>query len=102
MLEDTLKSVKEAEAKAEETLREAESKAASVLEEAKAKAQAMKEETQQKVKLEAQELQTQVQELGSRQMEEAAKDAQREIEALKELIAPRKKEAVEAVIASLV
>lgn len=102
MLEDTLKSVKEAEAKAEETVRAADSQAASILEEARAKAKAMKEETQQNIRLRAQELQTQIQESGDRQMEEAAREAQKETEALKELIAPRKEEAVEAVIASLV
>ena len=43
MLEDALKSVKEAEKKAGILIQEADAKAASIVEEAKAKAKAMKE-----------------------------------------------------------
>ena len=44
MLEETLKSVKDAEAKAEEMIKDADAKAASILEEAKVKASALKEQ----------------------------------------------------------
>jgi hypothetical protein len=50
MLEDALKSVKEAEKKAGILIQEADAKAASIVEEAKAKAKAMKEETASKIR----------------------------------------------------
>ena len=58
MLEDTLKAVKEAEAKSEQTIKDAEVQAAKILEEAKAKAQKMKEETLSKVKSMNQEMES--------------------------------------------
>ena len=102
MLEETLKSVRTAEEKAEEMIRAADAKAASVLEEAKAKAQALKEETAQKVRSLSQEMTRADETEGSRQLEEAAREAGKEIEALKELIIPKKPEAVEAIISALV
>jgi vacuolar-type H+-ATPase subunit H len=102
VLEDTLKAVKEAEAKADEIVRDADAQAASILNDAKAKAQAMTEETRQKVKSRNQEVAAKTQADGELQLQEAAKEAQREIEAMKELIAPKKKDAVKAVISSLV
>lgn len=102
VLEETLKSVKAAEAKAEEILREADAKAASVLEEAKVKAQAMREDTAQKVRSLNQKTTQAVQEEGNAQLDAASREAGKEIEALRELIVPKKPEAVEAIISALV
>ena len=102
VLEETLKSVKAAEAKAEEIIREADVQAATVLDEAKAKAQAMREETAQRVRSLSQETTQAARTEGGRQLEAAAQEAGKEIEALKELIVPKKPEAVEAVISALV
>ncbi len=102
MLEESLKSIKAAEAKAEDVMKEADAKAASVLEEAKEKARAMKEETAQKMRSLSHETMQTVQAEGSRQFDEAVKDARKEIDALKELVISKKPEAVEEVISALV
>ena len=49
MLDETLKSVKEAEAKAAAVLQKAEEKSGSIVEEAKAKAKTMKAETENRI-----------------------------------------------------
>ena len=97
MLEETLKSVRDAEAKAEEILKEADAKAASVLEDAKVKAQAMKEDTASKVRSLSQKTTQAVHKEGDTQLEMAAKEARKEIEALRELVVPKKPEALEAI-----
>jgi vacuolar-type H+-ATPase subunit H len=102
VLEDTLKAVKEAEAKADDIVKEAEAKAASILNDAKAEAQALKDDTRQKVRSKNQEVAAKTQAEGEVQLQAAAEDVQKEIAALKELIAPKKKDAVDAVISSLV
>ena len=102
MLEETLKSVRDAEAKAEEILKEADAKAASVLEDAKVKAQAMKEDTASKVRSLSQKTTQAVHKEGDTQLEMAAKEARKEIEALRELVVPKKPEALEAIISALV
>ena len=66
------------------------------------KAQALKEDTLQRVKSGSQEASDKARAESDKQMAEAAADAQKEIQALKELIVPKKKEAVEKVIAALV
>ena len=50
MLDETLKSVKEAEAKAAAVLQKAEEKSGSIVEEAKAKAKTMKAETENRIR----------------------------------------------------
>ena len=50
MLDETLKSVKEAEAKAAAVLQKAEEKSGSIVEEAKAKARTMKAETENRIR----------------------------------------------------
>ncbi len=102
MLEETLKSVKDAEAKAEEMIKDADAKAASILEEAKVKASALKEDTVKNLRSLSEKTTQAVQTEGNVQLDTAAKEAEREIEALKELIVPKKPEAVEAIISALV
>lgn len=102
MLEETLKSVKDAEAKAEEVIKDADAKAASILEEAKAKAQAMKEDTAKSIRSASQKMRDAAKAEGDVQLQEAENEAKREIEALKELIIPKKPEVVKAVISELV
>ena len=102
MLEDILKSVNKAEAEADEILKTAEVQAVSILEEAKARAKDMKVDTSQKIKLMNQEITGKMQSEGQSQLAAAAAEAGKETEALRELIAPKRAEAVEAVISSLV
>lgn len=102
MLEDILKSVNKAEAEADEILKTAEVQVVSILEEAKARAKDMKVDTSQKIKLMNQEITGKMQSEGQSQLAAAAAEAGKETEALRELIAPKRAEAVEAVISSLV
>ncbi len=55
MLDETLKSVKEAEAKAAAVLQKAEEKSGSIVEEAKAKAKTMKAETENRIRTQRQD-----------------------------------------------
>ena len=91
MLENILKSVNDAEAQA-----------ASILEDAKARAGVMREETFQRVKLKNQEMADAMHQEGSLRLEAAAAEAQKEIDALNELVASKKKEAVQAVLSVLI
>ena len=102
MLEDILKSVNKAEAEADEILKTAEVQVVSILEEAKSRAKDMKVDTYQKIKLMNQEITGTMQSEGQSQLAAAAAEAGKETEALRELIAPKRAEAVEAVISSLV
>lgn len=102
MLENILKSVNDAEAEAEEIMKAAEAQAASILEDAKAQARVMKEETFQRVRLKNQEMADAMHQEGGLRLEAAAAEAQKETDALKELVAPKKKEAVQAVISVLI
>lgn len=102
MLENILKSVNDAEAQAEEIMKAAEAQAASILEDAKARAGVMREETFQRVKLKNQEMADAMHQEGSLRLEAAATEAQKEIDALNELVASKKKEAVQAVLSVLI
>ena len=62
----------------------------------------MKADTSQKIKLMNQEITEKMQSEGQSQLAAAAAEAEKETEALRELIAPKRAEAVEAVISSLV
>lgn len=102
MLENILKSVNDAEAEAEDRIKAAETQAASILEDAKAQAKAMKEDKFQKIKLKNQEMTETMHQEGGLRLEAAAVEAQKETDALRELVAPKKKEAVQAVISALI
>lgn len=102
MLENILRSVNDAEAEAEEIMKAAEAQAASILEDAKAQAKAMKEDTFQRVKLKNQEMTEAMHQEGGLRLEAAVLEAQKETDALRELVAPKKKEAVQAVISALI
>ena len=62
----------------------------------------MKDEAAQKVRTLRQKITQDAQKEGDMQLEASAKEAKREIEALKELIGPKKAEAVDAIISALV
>ena len=102
MLEDALKSVKEAEEKAGVLIQDADAKAASIVEEAKAKAKAMKEETAAKIRSRSLDAEEAARKDGEAKLAEAEGQAQKEADALRQLVEPKRKEAVEAVITSLV
>lgn len=102
MLENILKSVNDAEAQAEEIMKAAEAQAASILEDAKARAGVMRADTFQRVKLKNQEMADAMHQEGSLRLEAAAAEAQKEIDALNELVVPKKKEAVQAVLSVLI
>ena len=80
MLEDALKSV----------------------EEAKAKAKAMKEETASKIRSGSQEAEEAAHKASEAKLAEAEEQAQKEADALRQLVEPKREEALEAVITSLV
>ena len=73
-----------------------------MIEEAKAQAKTMKSDTSQKIKLLNEEIAAQMQSEGQNQLAAAAAEAEKETEVLRELIAPKYKEAVEAVVSSIV
>ena len=102
MLEDALKSVKEAEKKAGILIEEADAKAASIVEEAKAKAKAMKEETASKIRSGSQEAEEAAHKASEAKLAEAEVQAKKEADALRQLVEPKREEALEAVITSLV
>ncbi len=102
MLEDILKSVNKAETEADGILKTAEAQAASILEEARVRAKNLKADTSQKVKSENQEIIERMQSEGQSPLTAAAAEVLTEIEALRELTAPKRVEAVEAVISSLI
>ena len=102
MLEDALKSVKEAEEKAGILIQEADAKAASIVEEAKAKAKTMKEGTAGKIRSGSQEAEEAARKDSEAKLAEAEVQAKKEADALRQLVEPKREEALEAVITSLV
>ena len=102
MLDDALKSVRDAEEKAAAILREAEEKASAIVEEAKAKARSMKSETESQIRAQRQNAEeTFLQDSGS-QLADAEAQALKEVDALRQFIEPKRADAVKAVIASLI
>ena len=73
-----------------------------ILEEAKAQAKDMTSDTSQKIRLMNQEMAEKMQSEGQSQLAAAAAEAEKETKALREFIAPKRAEAVKAVISSLV
>ena len=102
MLDETLKSVKEAEAKAAAVLQKAEEKSGSIVEEAKAKAKTMKAETENRIRTQRQDAEDAFVKDNETQLSEAEASAQKEADALRQLVEPKREEALEAVITSLV
>lgn len=103
MLDETLKSVKEAEAEsggsASEKPRE---KSGSIVEEAKAKVKTMKAETENRIRTQRQDAEDAFVKDNETQLSDAEAQALKEVDALKQLIEPKRADAVKAVIASLV
>lgn len=102
MLDETLKSVKEAEAKAAAVLQKAEEKSGSIVEEAKARAKTMKAETENRIRTQRQDAEDAFVKDNETQLSDAEAQALKEVDALKQLIEPKRADAVKAVIASLV
>ena len=102
MLDETLKLVKEAEAKAAAVLQKAEEKSGSIVEEAKAKAKTMKAETENRIRTQRQDAEDAFVKDNETQLSDAEAQALKEVDALKQLIEPKRTDAVKAVIASLV
>ena len=100
MLDETLKSVKEAKAAA--VLQKAEEKSGSIVEEAKAKAKTMKAETENRIRTQRQDAEDAFVKDNETQLSDAEAQALKEVDALKQLIEPKRADAVKAVIASLV
>ena len=98
----TEENLKEAEKKAGILIQEADAKAASIVEEAKAKAKAMKEETASKIRSGSQEAEEAAHKASEAKLAEAEEQAQKEADALRQLVEPKREEALEAVITSLV
>ena len=71
-------------------------------EEAKAKAKAMKEETASKIRSGSQEAEEAAHKASEAKLAEAEEQAQKEADALRQLVEPKREEALEAVITSLV
>ena len=102
MIENILKSVTEAEAKAEAIIRQAEQNGAEIVNEAKKQAEYMKVSTGNSLKIKQQELTKQLQTASAKQLEENLKNVKQEAKTLKESAWMKKKTAIEAVIAQIV
>ena len=71
-------------------------------EEAKAKAKDMKDETGQKIRTQKEQAEEEARQMSENSLKEAGASAQKEADALRQLVEPKREEAVEAVITSLV
>ncbi|MCD8195752.1 MAG: hypothetical protein LUE24_01040 [Lachnospiraceae bacterium] len=101
-MEDSLKKIKESEARAEEMMQDAETRAAEIVEDAKVKARGMKEDTLQKIKTRSREAVAVARADSDRRLEDAARQSERETAALRELVAQKRTKAVEELISLLV
>ena len=101
MLDETLKSVKEAEAKATAVLQKAEEKSGSIVEEAKAKAKTMKAETENRIRTQRQDAEDAFVKDNETQLSDAEAQALKEVDALKQLIEPKRADAVKAVFGAV-
>ena len=102
MLENILKSVTDAEAKAEAIIRDAEQKGLKMADEARKEAAVMKEATANRLKTEYQEQSRQMQMLSQQQLEDASQMANKDATDLKGSVEMKKKEAIKAVIAQMI
>lgn len=102
MLENILKSVTEAEAKADTIILQAEQDALGMVEEAKQQALKMREETISQLKVSNQELLKSMQAMSNEKLSEAAVIAQKEADALKASVFSKKQEAIEEVITMMI
>ncbi len=102
MVQDTIQAVKEAEAKAAQTVREASERGKSLIDDAKRQAQQMKEETQAAVKKKAAESEAGLLKDGEAYLEQSMKEAQEEITAMKEAAETKADKAVELIISELI
>ena len=102
MLDDALKSVRDAEQKAADVLREAEEKAGAIVEEAKEKARSMKSETEKQIRAQKQNAEDSFLQDSESQLADAEAQALKEVDALRQFIEPKRADAVKAVIESLV
>ena len=71
-------------------------------EEAKAKAKDMKDETGQKIRTQKEQAEEEARQMSENSLKEAEASAQKEADALRQLVEPKREEAIEAVITSLV
>ncbi len=102
MLEETLKTVKEAEETAGKKLQEAEEQAARILEEAKAAAKEMKAQTLAECKSLVTDQEAKVNADGEIRKNEAKKQMETEIESMRQSALNREQEAIQAVLDHLV
>ena len=102
MLEKILKSVTEAEAKADAMIREAEESGKQIVEEARKQAAALKESTINELKIHQQEQSKRMQEMSRNKLEEAVCTAEQEAQDLKASVDEKKKAAIEAVIERMI
>ena len=102
MVQDTIQAVKEAEAKAAQTVREATEKGKSLVDAAKRQADQMREETQAAVKKKAAESADGLAKDGEAYLEQSMKEAQAEIAAMKAAAESKTDKAVEMIISELI
>ncbi len=102
MLENILKSVTEAEEKADKIILDAEQKAAQLVDDAKKQAVLLKAQTQNSIKLRGQELSKELQTQSIHQSDLDAQAADEKALELKASAASKRKEAVDAVMAMLI
>lgn len=98
MIEESIKAVREAEAKAETMIAEAAKNAAEIVKAAEARAEADKAEAFAKFAEEAAEAAKAAQEAGDAKVAEAEAEAAKEAASLKAQVAPKTEAAVKAVI----
>lgn len=101
MVEETIRSIRETENRADEIVREAEEQSRSILEEAKNKAEQSADEILSRAREAARIAAGQAKEAGDREEADAMAETEKAVSALKERALSREKEAVDLVISLL-
>ena len=101
MVQETIKMVKEAEAKAEQILKDAAAQCAGIVEKAKADGEQLKEEQVSAAKAQAQAAMDVSKKESEKTMASVESDLRNEIAALQKAAAGKEAEAIDAVIAQL-
>ncbi len=102
MVEETIKTIKEAEAQADQLEMDADQTCAGILDDANVQAKELTEKMVAEARAKAQEEMNAAKEAGDQSLEDSMKDVEKEIDALKEAAKGKEQEAISAVIDALI
>lgn len=102
MVEETIKAIKETEAKAEDIVKGADVQCKKMLDDASKEAEKLKADQIEKIRQTADAMMAEAKEKGAQSQQAAMKNVEIEIEALRELASVKEEEAVSLVISQLV